>query len=139
MARKLRPNWEEHAISLARIAKLRSEDPFQQVGACILGKSYAVLAVAYNGLVSKKNVDKKFWRDRDKRRPYIIHAETNALSMIKKDEGLILACTLLPCSSCATNIAAHGIKHVVYDEVYKRDSAALDIFKFYGITCEKTK
>jgi dCMP deaminase len=67
----------------------------------------------------------------------MIHAEANALSLVNRGEGIILACTLLPCSSCATLIAGHGIKKVVYKETYKRDMSALEIFDFYNITCEQ--
>jgi dCMP deaminase len=133
----LRPDWETHAMNLAEVAMLRSEDPFQKVGACILGHNHEVLAVAYNGLAAGKDVGEDFWEDRDKRRPYMIHAETNALSRIKRGDGLILACTLLPCRCCATNIAAYGINHVIYKDVYKRDDFALYIFDFYGITCKQ--
>jgi dCMP deaminase len=133
----LRPTWENYAMNLAEVAMLRSEDPYQKVGACILGHNKEVLAVAYNGLASGKEAPKDFWVDRDRRRPYMIHAETNALSRIKRGDGLLLACTLLPCSCCATNIAAYNIKHVFYKEIYKLDKKALDIFNFYGIECTK--
>jgi dCMP deaminase len=133
----MRISWEEHAMGLAEKASLRSEDPYQKVGACVLDFNKDVLAVAYNGLVSGLNVSEDFWKDRDKRRPYMIHAETNALARIKRGEGFLIACTLLPCSSCAANIAAHGIKKVLFKEIYHRDTSALDIFKFYGISCNQ--
>ena len=133
----MRVSWKQHAMGLAEIASLRSEDPYQKVGACVLSHRYDVLAVSYNGLASGVDVTEEFWEDRDKRRPYMIHAEANALARIKKGEAWLLACTLLPCSSCATNIAAYGITHVVYKDIYHRDTAALDIFKFYGIDCEQ--
>ncbi len=133
----MRISWEEHAMNLAVGASLRSEDPYQKVGACILDHDNDVLAVAYNGLVSGLNVPKEFWKDRDKRRPYMIHAEANALARIRRGEGSLIACTLLPCSSCAMNIVAHGIKKVLYKEVYHRDTSSLDIFKFYEISCKQ--
>lgn len=133
----MRSTWEEHAMNLATIAMNRSEDPFQKVGACILGHNNEVLSVAYNGLAAGINVAPEFWNDRDARRPYMIHAESNALARIKMGEGNILACTLLPCSSCATNIAAYGIKHVIFKDVYSRDIKSIDIFKFYGISCNQ--
>ena len=67
----------------------------------------------------------------------MIHAEVNCLSLVKRGEVNLLASTLLPCSSCATMIAAYGVKKVVYEEVYHRDTAALDIFNFYEINCVK--
>jgi len=129
-----RISWEEYALRIAEVAALRSED-VRKVGACALDYSNRVIGVAYNGLASGVNVDPSFWEDRDKRRPFMIHAEANLLSLFERNRCRLLACTLLPCSSCATLIAAHGIKKVVYKELYKRDQAALEIFKFYNIEC----
>ena len=136
---KERIGWSELALRLAKVAALRSEDPYIQVGACALDHSHRVIGVAYNGLAPGKKAPKNFWLDRDKRRPYMIHAETNLLSLIKRNECKILACTLLPCSCCAAMISAYGIKHVVFEEIYNRDKNALDIFKFNGIKCEQLK
>jgi dCMP deaminase len=129
-----RISWEEYALRIAEVASLRSED-LRKVGACALDYSNRVIGVAYNGLAPGINVDSSFWKDRDKRRPFMIHAEANLLSLFERNKCKLLACTLLPCSSCATLIAAHGIKIVVYKELYNRDQAALDIFKFYNIEC----
>ena len=133
----MRSTWEQHAMNLAAIAMQRSEDPYQQVGACVLGHHNEVLAVAYNGLAAGVNVTREFWGDRDARRPYMIHAESNCLARIKMGEGKLLACTLLPCSACATNIVAYGIKHVIFKDIYNRDTKSVDIFKFYGISCHQ--
>ena len=131
----VRPTWDEYAMGLAIAAARRSEDPHQQVGACALDAEHRVIGVAYNGLASGKVVDANFWMDRDTRRPYVLHAETNLLALVKRGECVTVACTLLPCSSCAAAIAAHGIKRVVFRHVYQRDTHAFDIFKFYDITC----
>ena len=64
----------------------------------------------------------------------MIHAEANCLSLCKKGEVDLLAVTLLPCSYCATLIAAYGVKKVVFSETYEKDEKALDIFKFYNIS-----
>jgi len=129
-----RASWEEYALKLAQTASMRSEDPYQKVGACALNKERMVLALGYNGLASGKNINKEtFWQDRDRRRKYMIHAEANCLSLCEKGAVDLLAVTLLPCSYCATMIAAHGVKSVVYKEVYKRDLDAINIFEFYGI------
>lgn len=130
-----RISWEEYALRIAEAASLRSEDRYTKVGACALDYSNRVIGVAYNGLASGITPDESFWKDRDARRPYMIHAETNLLSLFKRGECRLLACTLLPCSSCASMISAYGIKTVVYKDVYHRDCAALDIFKFNNINC----
>jgi dCMP deaminase len=132
-----RISWEEYALKIAETASLRSEDIYKKVGACALDHSNRVIGVAYNGLASGVEAPKDFWVDRDKRRPYMIHAEVNLLSLFKREECKLLACTLLPCSCCASMIAAYGIKKVVYKEIYNRDTSAFDIFKFYNVDYEK--
>ena len=59
----------------------------------------------------------------------MIHAESNCLSLCKKGEVRLLAVTLLPCSSCATMIAAYGVEKVVYCDVYEKDDKAVNIDK----------
>jgi dCMP deaminase len=130
-----RISWEEYALRLAEVASLRSPDRFVKVGACALSKTNRVIGVAYNGLAPGVNVSDEFWQDRDKRRPFMIHAEINLLSLFKREECNLLACTLLPCSSCASSIVAHGVKKVVYRDTYFRDEKALEIFKFNDIEC----
>ena len=118
-----RISWEEYALRIAQVAALRSEDPFFKVGSCALDHDNRVIGVAYNGLAPGKVAPPGFWDDRDKRRPFMIHSEAN----------------LLACSSCATNIVAHGIKKVVYSEVYSRDTMSLEIFKFNDVECIQLK
>ncbi len=132
-----RLSWEKYALKIAEVGSLRSEDVYAKVGACALDFSNKVIGVAYNGLASGKVVPKEFWKDRDERRPFMIHAEVNLLSLFKKGECKLLACTLLPCSCCALMISAYGIKKVVYKDIYQRDTKALDIFKFYDVECEQ--
>jgi len=134
----MRISFNEMAIRFALDASLRSEDPHKKVGCCILNSEGRVLSVGYNGLSPKHKVNDNFWEDRDERRKYVIHAETNALSCITRYESpYILASTLLPCSSCAINIASHGIKEVIYVEEYAKDELAKEIFDFYNINLIK--
>ncbi|NBP02650.1 MAG: deoxycytidylate deaminase [Proteobacteria bacterium] len=128
-----RISWEEHALLLAWAATLRSEDPYMKVGASALGVHNEVLGVAYNGLAPGKIVSDNFWVDRNKRRPYMVHAEANLLARIKTNEAKIMAVTLQPCSCCAQSIVAHGIKKVVYTEKYDFDKGGIDILKFYEV------
>ena len=129
-----RPSWEEYALELATTASIRSEDPFLKVGACALNHENMVIGVGYNGLAS--GVDLK-WENfsRDERRPLMIHAETNCLSLCKKGEVNILAVTLLPCRYCANMISAYGINKVVYRDDYEEEDIELikGIFDFNNI------
>ena len=130
-----RLSWEQYALKLAETAALRSEDPYQQVGSCALAADGKVLALGYNGLAAGKDLSSSdsFWGDRLARRPFMIHAEANCLSMVRSSECFLLASTLLPCSYCATMIAAYKIPRVIYKDEYREDSKAHEIFKFYDI------
>lgn len=122
------------AMNIALTASKRSEDPYQKVGVSILDKNGRVLSIGYNGIKPKDQKGNHFWKDRDNRRKYIIHAETNALSCITRyDNPYILASTLLPCSCCATNIASYGIEKVFYLEEYDKDTRSKEIFIFHKI------
>lgn len=132
-----RISWDDYAIKLAEVASLRSEDPYKKVGAVAFDSDNRVIGVAYNGLAPGKLVDSNFWSNRDKRRPFMIHAEQNLLSLFKRGECHTIACTLLPCSSCASMIAGYGIKRVLYKEEYARDQTAHEIFAFYNISTSK--
>ena len=129
-----KPSWEEYALELAKTASIRSEDPFVKVGACALDYQNMVVGVGYNGLASGKDLS---WENfsRDERRPLMIHAETNCLSLCKKGEVNILACTLLPCSYCANMITAYGVNTVVYEDEYDREDLELikGIFDFNDV------
>lgn len=134
-----RTSFLEMAMSMAIESSKRSEDPYKKVGCVILNKEGRILSIGYNGLSPKQKINNLFWVDRDKRRKYIIHAETNALSCISRyDNPYILVSTLLPCAACASNIASYGIKKVFYKEDYDKDESAKEIFKFYKIKlCKK--
>jgi dCMP deaminase len=132
-----RIDWLEYAMILADAAAKRSEDPYRKVGACALNGDKMVIGLGYNGLASGKNASGEFWENRDERRKYMIHAETNCLSLCKKGEVDILATTLLPCSYCSTMIAAYGVKTVLYKEEYDYDTEAKKIFGFYGVSLLK--
>jgi len=131
----MRVSWEQYALNIASTAAERSEDIYQKVGACALNEKNMVIAVGYNGLAPGKDASHAFFRNRSFRRPFMIHAEVNCLSLIKRGEVKMLASTLLPCCACAAMIAAYGISKVVYREIYKRDESGLEIFNFYGIEC----
>jgi len=133
-----RLNWGEYALRLAQAASERSEDPFVKVGACALNHQNMVLGVGYNGLASGKDVDWDLF-DRNRRRPVMIHAEMNCLSLCRKGDVKILAVTLLPCSYCATMIAGYGIPQVIYKDEYERDDGAKEIFDFYNIELIQVK
>ena len=128
-------SWEEYALNIASAAAERSERHLPKSWSVRSQRKEYGCSCWINGLAPGKDVSYGFLQNRNHRRPYMIHAEVNCLSLVKRGEVKILACTLLPCSSCATMIAGYGIEKVVYKEIYKRDTSALEIFKFYEIDC----
>lgn len=125
-----RLSWPEYAMELAKAAALRSEDPYQKVGACILRYDHTVAAIGYNGAPPGVEIN---WNDRDERRRRVSHAEAAALRYIQPHEGKIIAVTLRPCSECIKNIAMYGIKEVYYGEDYGRDDFAVELAKEFNI------
>ena len=125
-----RLSWEGYALGLAQAASLRSEDPYVKVGAVVLRDDWSVAGVGYNGAPAGIEID---WSDRDDRRKRVIHAEINAIRYVRPNEGHTLACTLLPCSPCVQTIAAHGIKHILYKDVYQVDDFALKLCEEFNI------
>ncbi len=123
-----RLTWEEYALALAKVASLRSEDPYKKVGTCVLRHDKSIGGIGYNGAPRGIEID---WSNRDERRKRVIHSEINALAYCKPGEVWLLACTLLPCHSCLQTIRAYGITKVVYEEVYQQDDFALILAKEY--------
>ena len=125
-----RLSWEEYALALARVASLRSEDPYVKVGACVLRHDNSVAGLGYNGAPSSLNIN---WENRDERRKRVVHAEINALRYTKPNECYLLACNLLPCNDCLKMAASYGIKKIVFDKFYDRDDSSLSIAKEFGL------
>ena len=127
-----RLNWAETAMKLAYdIANYRSEDPYVQVGACIIKKDKSML-LGYNCAPSGVDID---WSNRDKRRARVLHAEANVLNFVKPDEVELLACTHLPCTECLKVIAQKKIKEVYFSEfLYNYDSdLTINMAEEFGI------
>lgn len=133
-----RPTWEEYALLLAQTAALRSQDLNYKVGAALMRHDHTVAGLGYNGAPSGVEID---WGDREGRRGWVQHAESNALRYVRPGEVELLASTLMPCGQCMLMIAGYDIKRVVYrgeldPSVYDRD-ATLDLAIRCGIEVYK--
>jgi dCMP deaminase len=138
MNSRKRINRMSWAFKLADVAATMSEDPWVQVGAVALRPDNSVAAVSYNGAPPGVSID---WSDRDLRRQYVIHAEMNLLRYIKPQECDRVVVTLSPCVDCLKNIAAYGIKLVMYGARYdKSDFDVVEqIASTYGVElCPRT-
>jgi dCMP deaminase len=128
--------WEEYALALARVASLKSKDPYIKVGCCLLRHDNTIASLGYNGFPSGVEED---WSDRDERRKYVNHAEANALRFVKPGECYLAAITLLPCNDCLKALASYGIKKIIYSQVYDKDSSSLNLSSKFNIEIKQIK
>ena len=92
----------------------------RQVGALIV-KDKMIISDGYNGTPSGfENICET---DDNVTKPYVLHAEANAITKIARSnnnsEGATLYVTASPCIECAKLIIQSGIRRVVYDEKYR--------------------
>lgn len=71
-------------------------------------------------------------------KPYVLHAEANAISKVARSnnssQGATLYVTASPCLECAKLIIQAGIARVVYNELY-RITDGIDLLKRAGVEC----
>ena len=111
-----------HLMKLAFFLAERTDDPKTGVGAVIVNKDKDIVGLGWNGFPTK-SLYGEFPRasrtdeaaERDKKYPYIIHAEQNALLMrnTKSIKDATLVVTRTPCDDCTPLIDMQGIKTVV--------------------------
>src|SRR6056297_967685 len=92
----------------------------RQVGA-LLVKEKMIISDGYNGTPSGfENICED---TNNRTKPYVLHAEANAITKVAKSgissEGATLYVTSSPCIECAKLIIQAGIKRVVFTENYR--------------------
>lgn len=77
-----------------------------------------------------------------KTKPYVLHAEANAITKLAKTNnssvGATVYVTLSPCIECAKLMVQSGIKRVVYSEKY-RITDGIDFLKRAGVKVDQIK
>ena len=137
-------------ITLARFLAEQTDDPKRGVGAVIIqgnDKNWKVVGLGWNGFPSKAvygqfpraSDDDKLMQD--KKYPYIIHAEQNAL-LLRNTKSItdgILFVTKTPCSECTPLLEMQGIKTVVLGtNLEKENKKSLGYQKFRDKVAEGT-
>jgi dCMP deaminase len=107
-------------LQMARIWATNSYCKRRQVGALIV-KDRMVISDGYNGTPS--GFENECEDENDNTKPYVLHAEANAITKVAKSnnssEGATLYITASPCMECAKLIIQAGIVRVVYSDQYR--------------------
>ena len=122
-----------------RMAQIWAENSYcrrRQVGALIV-KDKMIISDGYNGTPSGfENICED---DNGMTKPYVLHAEANAITKIARSgnnsDGATLYVTASPCIECAKLIIQAGISRVIYGEKY-RLTDGLELLKRAGIEVE---
>jgi dCMP deaminase len=113
------PEFDRRYLEMARIWSTNSYCQRRQVGALIV-KERMIISDGYNGTPSGfENVCED---ETGKTKPYVLHAEANAITKVAKSnnssQGATLYVTSSPCMECAKLIIQAGIKRVVFCDDY---------------------
>ncbi|MBR4999841.1 MAG: CMP deaminase, partial [Rikenellaceae bacterium] len=77
-----------------------------------------------------------------KTKPYVLHAEANAITKVAKSnqssEGATLYVTASPCLECAKLIIQSGIRRVVYCDPYHSNDG-VELLRRIGIEVERVE
>ena len=129
--------FDQSYLDMAAIWARNSYCRRRQVGALIV-KDRMIISDGYNGTPSGfENVCED---EAGVTKPYVLHAEANAISKVAKSgnssDGSTLYVTAAPCLECAKLIIQAGIRRVVYRDEY-RLTDGVDLLRLAGIEVEK--
>ncbi len=130
---------DQRYMRMARIWADNSYCERRKVGA-LLVKNKMIISDGYNGTPS--GFENKCEDENNVSKPYVLHAEANAISKIARShnssDGATLYVTASPCIECSKLIIQAGIKRVVYGEEY-RIMDGVELLKKAGIDVELLK
>ena len=129
--------FDQSYLDMAAIWARNSYCKRRQVGA-LLVKDRMIISDGYNGTPSGfENVCED---ESGATKPYVLHAEANAISKVAKSgnssDGATLYVTASPCLECAKLIIQAGVRRVVYRDEY-RLTDGVDLLRRAGIIVEK--
>lgn len=129
--------FDKSYIEMAHVWAKNSYCKRRQVGALIV-KNRMIISDGYNGTPSGfENICED---ETGITKPYVLHAEANAITKVAKSnnssEGATLYITDSPCMECAKLIIQAGISRVVYSNRY-RVTEGLDLLERAGVSVEQ--
>ena len=129
--------FDSRYLEMAAIWAKNSYCKRRQVGALIV-KDRMIISDGYNGTPAGfENICED---ENGVTKPYVLHAEANAITKVAKSgnssAGATLYVTASPCLECSKLIIQSGIKRVVYRDEY-RLTDGIDLLRKAGIEVEK--
>jgi dCMP deaminase len=119
---KRQSQFDKRYLEMARIWSKNSYCKRRQVGALIV-KGRMIISDGYNG--TPEGFENVCEDENDKTKPYVLHAEANAITKVAKSnnssEGATLYITTSPCLECAKLIIQSGIRRVVFCDAYRKE------------------
>jgi dCMP deaminase len=129
--------FDRSYIEMAHVWAKNSYCKRRQVGALIV-KDRMIISDGYNGTPAGfENVCEE---ENNTTKPYVLHAEANAITKVAKSnnssDGATLYITDSPCMECAKLIIQSGIRRVVFDRKY-RITDGLDLLERAGVVVDE--
>lgn len=114
--------FDRRYLEMARIWAKNSYCKRLQVGALIV-KDRMIISDGYNG--TPEGFENVCEDDENRTKPYVLHAEANAITKVAKSnnssDGATLYITTSPCLECAKLIIQSGIRRVVFCDNYRSE------------------
>ena len=124
---------DQRYIKMAAIWSQNSYCKRRQVGA-LLVKDKMIISDGYNGTPS--GFENNCEDENNQTKPYVLHAEANAITKVAKSGNSSADATMYvtssPCLECAKLIIQAGIRRVVYTENY-RSADGINLLRRAGI------
>ena len=129
--------FDRRYLEMATVWARNSYCKRRQVGA-LLVKDRMIISDGYNGTPS--GFENQCEDANGVTKPYVLHAEANAITKVAKSgnnsAGATLYITDSPCMECAKLIIQSGIRRVVYGDEY-RLTDGIDLLRRAGVDVEK--
>lgn len=129
--------FDSRYLEMAEVWARNSYCKRRQVGA-LLVKDNMIISDGYNGTPAGfENICED---ENGVTKPYVLHAEANAITKVAKSGnnscGATLYVTASPCLECSKLIIQAGIRRVVYKDEY-RLTDGIDLLRRAGVEVEK--
>jgi dCMP deaminase len=125
--------FDRRYLEMARTWAKNSYCRRRQVGALIV-RDRMIISDGYNG--TPEGFENICEDENNKTKPYVLHAEANAITKVAKSNnsslGATLYATTAPCMECSKLIIQSGIRRVVFCDNYHSDEG-IDLLKRAGI------